>query len=166
MALIVEDGTGKADADSYCSLAAASARHTALGNAAWAALANDAAREVALRQATQYMLQTYRSRWAGSRVSSTQALDWPRYDVWVDGFPILSDIVPPEVVNACADLALKASAGELAPDVAAPVTEKTVGPITVKYVQGARQTVQYRAVDGLLAPFLTGGGNAIKVVRA
>ena len=81
MSLICEDGSGKSDSESYISVADASSYHTARGNTAWAALATDALREAALRRATDYMRQAYRSRWQGYKVNEDQALDWPRYDV-------------------------------------------------------------------------------------
>ncbi len=111
MALITEDGSGKADAESFASVADADAWHAARGNAAWAAL-TAGEKEINLRKATDYMQQSYRSAWAGQRVTSTQALDWPRYDVPLKDLPgsyYPSDTVPAEVRNACIMLALKAS---------------------------------------------------------
>jgi hypothetical protein len=175
MALIVEDGTGKADADTYCSLADATSYHAAMGNTAWAALANDTLREQALRRAAAYMVQTYRTRWAGYRVSKTQALDWPRYDVpqsdTVDGDGAAyyaNNVVPVEVRNACAELALRASAGSLLSDEGREVLEQTVGPITTKYARGGDQSKRYTAVDALLAGLLESpkGGVMMRLVRA
>lgn len=174
MALIVEDGTGKSDAESYSSVADATTYHTARGNAAWAALASDTIREQLLRKATDYMVATYRTRWAGYRKTTTQAVDWPRYEV-----PILdsategtyaafyaSDEVPTAVARACAELALRAIDGDLAADLDVPVTSEQVGPISVTYAEGARQTKTYRAVDAMLAPFFEASGGMIKVSRA
>lgn len=175
MALITEDGTGRADAESYCSLADATTYHAAMGNAAWAALATDALREQALRRATAYMGQTYRLRWSGYRKTDAQALDWPRYDAVKPDSTVgrfmayYSDsIVPTEVRNACAELALKASVGELLADVGQAVTERTVGPITTKYALGSVAVKRYPAVDRLLAPLLADGGNSssVRVVRS
>lgn len=177
MALVVEDGTGRADADSYATLEAALARHTALGNAAWAAIASDALREQALRRATEYMVGTYRLRWSGVRKSTTQALDWPRDAVPLpdspgsyhgdrDYFP--SNQVPQEVVNACIDLALKAATSTLAPDLGRAVRRRKVGPIDTEYEPGASQVTQYRAIDLALAPFLrnASGGAMMRIRRA
>jgi hypothetical protein len=66
MTLTVEDGTGKADAESYISVADADTYFTARNNATWAALSTSD-KEAALRKATDYMLQAYRVRWAGMR---------------------------------------------------------------------------------------------------
>jgi len=175
VAIVVEDGTGKADAESYISVSDASSYHSARGNAAWAALASDTVREQCLRKATEYMGQVYGEAWAGYRVSSTQALDWPRYevprrDIGAVGYLLAfwaSDAVPEAVQRACAELALRAASGDLLADLGQPAIEKTVGPITVRYAEGARQTKRYPAVDGMLTPFLKAGGtSAIQVVRA
>jgi hypothetical protein len=176
MALIVEDGTGKPDAESYISVADATAYFAARGNETWAALADDTAREVLLRKATDYMQAAYAGKWAGQRVSAYQALDWPRAYVArrdvVGGYgpaPVYwpNDEVPETVRRACAELAVRAAAGDLSPDLTAQVKQETVGPISVTYADGARQSTAFRAVDSMLSPFFLGGGTGqVAIVRA
>lgn len=167
MALIVETGSGASDSESYISVADADTYFSKRGFALWATLTT-AQKEEALRRGTDFMGQLYRERWAGLRVKSTQALDWPRYDVprrdYGDYYE--STIVPTEVKNACAELAYRASSETLAPDLGVPVASKTVGPISITYAAGARQHKVYRAVENLLAPLLKASGSLIKVVRA
>lgn len=181
MAIVVEDGTGKADAESYISVADASTYHTARGNTAWAALASDTVREQMLRRATEYITGKYRLRWKGYRVSATQALDWPRSLVvrpdyayaGSNGQTVIggdyyfpSDEVPVEVVRACAELALRAISGPLADDLGQKVKREKVGPIENEYVDGAPATVTYTAIDNMLAPFLKSLGLFVPVTRA
>jgi hypothetical protein len=174
MALVVEDGSGLSTAESYISVADATTYHAARANTAWADVADDATREALLRKATDFMVATYRERWAGYRVSTTQALDWPRYEVpfkdaTVGGtFPSYYDSneVPVAVQRACAELALRAIDGDLAPDLDAPVVREKVGPIETEYAVGARQSTVFRAIEGLLSPFFVSGGGQLKVVRA
>ena len=168
MALEVEDGTGKSTAESYISVADASSYHAARGNTAWAALATDALREAALRKATDFMRQVYRSRWQGYKVNEDQALDWPRYYVEVEGYAIDSDIVPTEIKNACAELALRASAADLNPDLTQGVAREKVGQIEVEYDKASPQFTRYRAIDALLSPYLKagGGGCSMGVIRS
>lgn len=168
MALIVEDGSGKADSESYMSVADSIEYHTKRGNVAWLGLTTAEAKERALRKATDYMTGTYRTSWKGQRLSQAQRLDWPRWDVCVDGYPVSSTVVPPEVAGACAELALRVLTGELRPDEEAQVTEVKIGPITEKYAEGSRQGRKFTAVDNMLGPFLKGGGSGstIPVVRA
>lgn len=168
MSLICEDGSGKSDSESYISVADASNYHTVRGNTAWAALATDALREAALRRATDYMRQAYRARWQGYKVNEDQALDWPRYDVEVEGYAVDSDIVPTEVKNACAELALRASAADLNPDLTQGVLSEQVGSIQVTYDKASPQFTRYRAIDALLSPYLKagGGGCSMGLIRS
>ena len=168
MTLIVEDGSGKSDSESYISVADASSYHTARGNTAWAALATDALREAALRRATDYMRQAYRSRWQGYKVNEDQALDWPRYNVVVEGYAVDSDIVPTEIKNACAELALRASAADLNPDLTQGVAREKVGQIEVEYDKASPQFTRYKAIDAILSPYLKagGGGCSMGLIRS
>lgn len=176
MALVVETGQAGADSESLASVAYCDTYHAGRANAAWAAL-DTAGKEAALRKATDYMEEIYRLMWSGYRRTDTQALSWPRYevprpDIAANAFYGYGvgyydfDSVPVEVQRACAELALRASAGDLAPDLDRPTTSEQVGPIAVTYAVGAREFVRYRAIDNLLAPFLTGSGNSMKIVRA
>lgn len=165
MALIVEDGSGRTDSESYISVANATARHAAFGNTAWADLATDE-KEQALRRATAHMEQAYRTRWTGQRINSTQALSWPRAWVVVDGYSVDSDIVPADIANACADLAFKAASGDLNPDIERAVIREKVGPLETEYSAHSPQSTRYRAIDMALAPYLKGSSAMATLVRA
>lgn len=168
--LIVEDGTGLADADSYCSREFADAFLAARGLTLWAGMLEDE-RDQALRRATEHMLRVYRRRWLGYRATTTQALDWPRVDVPMADAAVVDGVVPeypegtvPAVVQqACAALAFKAAFGDLAPDDGGQrVKRETIGPITTEYEFVVKKLP---AIDGLLAPLL-GTPSAIRIVRA
>lgn len=166
MALETEDGTGKASAESLITVAYADTYFTGRGITNWATLST-AEKEQALRRATDYMEQAYGQQWKGARTTDAQALSWPRYDVCANGFDVDSDVVPMAVQRACAEMALKAAAGELAPDVGRLAKRETVDVITVEYESGAVPHVRYRAVDNLLAPYLESvGGGSVKAYRA
>lgn len=170
MALEVEDGTGKANAESFVSVADATAYHAARGNAAWAALATDEVREQCLRKATDYMQQMYRSRWAGWRMTATQRLEWPRDGVIKSpGLPFPSyyanNIVPEEVENACAELALKAATAALAPDLDRAKSSVTVGPLSVTYDPASPEAKRYRAVEASIIHMLIDTGNSVFLTR-
>ena len=168
MSLEVELGTGSATAESYISVADASTYHSNRGNTAWASLSTDAIREQCLRKATDFMRQAYRSRWQGYKVNEDQALDWPRYGVEVEGYAVDSDIVPTEVKNACAELALKASSADLNPDLTQGVLSEQVGSISVTYDKNSPQRTRYAAIDAMLAPYLKagGGGCSMGLIRS
>lgn len=173
MTITVEDGTGKADAESFCTVAFADQYFSARSVAAWA-VGTDADKEARLRKATDYLEQLYRQSWAGYRVTSTQALSWPR--AWVPlpdtpgGYASLpayvpNNTVPDAVKKACAELALRAISGDLAPDVERVTTSETVGPITVQYSDSAPAVTTYRVIENLLRPYF-GNGNPLSVSLA
>jgi len=164
MALTVENGTGLSNAESYISVADASTRLAGLGFTTWATMST-AEMEQALRRATAYMERAYRSRWAGTRILRDQALAWPRYGAYADGYCITSTIVPVDVANACAELAFKAASGDLQEDVVQRVIREKVGPLETEYSEYGDQSVGYRAIDAMLAPYMMGGGIA-RVIRA
>lgn len=162
MALTVETGAGAADAEAFISVADADAYFAARGNATWAAL-DTAAKEQNLRKGAEYLEAFY--RWKGDRATTTQALSWPRAGVTVDGVDVASDAVPVAIQRANAELAVRASAADLAADEGPQVKQEAVGPISVTYADGARQNPRYAAVDAMLAAYVRGGG-AVQVVRA
>ncbi|GGA05625.1 DnaT-like ssDNA-binding protein [Dyella caseinilytica] len=177
MALIVEDGTGLPDAEAYISAADASAYFAARGVVAWAAL-SVADQESALRAGCDFMESRY--TWQGERTTASlrlaygyavpsstvpQGLSWPRRGVRADGVNLPADQVPVQIARANAELALRASAGELAPDEGSQVTRETIGPITTEYAAGARQNPRYAAVEALVSRFTLAAGG-IAVVRA
>lgn len=163
MTLIVETGTGSATAESFCSVADADARHTAFGNTAWTG--TDADKEAALRRATAFLEQRYRSNWKGTKLYRAQALSWPRYGAIVDGWDIESTVVPEEVKNACADLAVKALTTDLNADLTRAVIREKVGPLETEYSEHSPQSTRYVSIDQALSPFLRGGGASVRLVR-
>lgn len=175
MTLITEDGTGKVDAESYATVAEADTRLAAFGNTAWAAYSTSA-KEIRLRIATDYMVNTYRSLWKGYRTNATQALDWPR--TYVDkpdalggysSFPNYydDDEIPTEIKSACIDLAARADdADTLAPDIERVERKVKVGPIEVEYEPNSAAATIYRAIETKLRPFLSGGGMMTRLVRS
>jgi hypothetical protein len=164
MALIVEDGTGKSTSESYISVSDASTYFTARAVTAWAALATDAIREAALRKATEYMIAQYRDRWQGYRMYPlVQALCWPRYDVVIEGVSLDDDVIPEIIKRACCELALRASAADLAPDLKQNKTSITVGPIRTDYDKSSPQAKRYRAIDAMLAPYMRVGSNNVSM---
>ena len=175
MTLTVEDGTAKTDAESFISVADADTYFTNRGNATWAALTT-AQKEQALRKATDYMEAMYRARWKGYVKTATQALAWPRSFVYLEPFVVgavgaypylVSDTTVPDIVkHACAELAVKASAAELAPDLEVAVTREKIDVIEVEYDVNALPYKQYRLVDRLLSRYLVGSGASIELIAS
>lgn len=175
MTIVVETGAGLSTAETYCTVAEATTYFSNIGDAAWAALASDAVREQSLRKAVEFMLGRYRSRWAGFRKTTTQALDWPRSLVPIKDAPNLygnsasyydDASVPAAIKNACASLALRAASAALLADQSRTKKSVTVGPITTVYDDVAGQAIVYAEIDAMLAPYLKNSGNQVAVVRA
>lgn len=168
--LIVEDGTGLADANGYISVTDADAFFTARADAAWTG--SSAAKEAAIIRATDYIEGRFGGRARGSRLTETQALAFPREEFDHPELGVISG-VPAQVARACALFAKRALTVDLDPDpvrdasgrVVVAKTEK-VGPITetTGYLQGASAAPEYPAADRLMRPFLIGGG-ARRVIR-
>ena len=163
MALIVETGSAAAASESYASVAQADTYFANRGITIWAPL-QIAEKEQALRRATDFM-SSY--AWAGSRVNATQALDWPRSGLYVNGFDVAMTSIPLAVQTACMELALRAAAGELAPDIGRQKIRVKVGPIETQYSDTAAPHTKYRAIDNLLSAYLSyvTGGITVGLVR-
>jgi hypothetical protein len=165
MALIVEDGTGLSNSESYASVLEFQTYHANIGNDV--TLLPDTVIEQLLRRATQYMVAVYRQRWQGRRTLQAQALDFPRYDVFVDGYSVLSNIVPLEIKNACCELAFKANGGELLADQTQKVIREKVDVIEVEYSELSPAQTRYTQIDSLLSIFLSSANSfEAKTIRA
>lgn len=128
------DGNHVAGANSYITVAFFRDYHTQRGNALPAAAAQDSAVEQALVRATDYL--DGRFRFVGQRVyGREQSTEWPRSDARdADGYDVNG--VPPEVMEAVAEYALRSFLRPLNPDPTrdasgAVVTSRSeqVGPI-------------------------------------
>lgn len=172
MALIVENGTGLIDANSYITVAYADTYHSNRGNAAWATLTTTV-KEQLLIKSTDYIEQVYRLRWLGYRHTEDQALSFPRDEVPRRDFTFLNqfsyypnDVVPNEIKSACAELALKANNEVLAPDIARIAKREKVASLEVEYDIYSPAYVVFRAIDNIVAPFLSSlTGNVKRVTR-
>lgn len=177
MTLIVEDGTRKPDAEAYCSVAFADAWHLSRGMTTWATM-SEAEKEAAIRRAAHFLTWLYRPRWLGWRATVGQALDWPReYVPRMDG-PLNpgyyeNNIVPIEVQQANAELAFKAAAGDLMPDVdrSSAIKREKVDVLEVEYHDRAPLMKRFQSIEQMLAPLLSSvstasGGGTLKVSRA
>lgn len=171
--LTVETGTGSSSSNCYISYADANAYFLARGIDAWAA-ATQTDREEAIIRGAQYLENTYRLRWIGSRANRDQALAWPRRSsVWgygdsvgyltdQDGWYINQNEVPSRVASANAEAALLViQAVDLEPRLerGGAVISQTdkAGPVStsVTYASGASERDRITAIDGYLSGLIT-----------
>ena len=173
LTLIKEDGTGKTDANSYASAADGDAYHDGhLYASAWTGATADQ-KAAALVMATRLIDAEY--QFGGTRVKTTQALQWPRQDCrdpdadgWAGG-TVLDTVVPKAVVDATCELARELL---IADRTAAPAGEG------LKYYNDAGQQTGYdkndtrpvipRVAQAMLAKFgsmLKSKSGAVALVR-
>lgn len=164
MALTVETGAGVAGADSYASQEFISSywsgrSHNALA-ATWAG-AESAKMDGAAREATAYLDAIYGQFYRGVRAGYLQGLLWPRSRALDDEGMPMPDL-PPELMAAVAELAVRALSGPLSTDaeIQGAITSQTVKvdviSESIDYGEGARLEPKYGAIDGILAPILNG----------
>ena len=150
MAIEVEDGTGKANAVAYVSLAFVSSYQAARGRAAWSTLASDAVREQCIVRATDYIDLRFGHKFRGWKQSKAQALQWPRRDA-VDNSGHSLDDVPTLLQRATAEYALITGlVGELAARPAPPAGTQVVATGVVTAGNGASGAL--RALTEIVGP--------------
>lgn len=159
MALIVEDGTGKSDAESYLSVADCDTYWTKHGDPTTWSGATTAAKEEALRMATQYLDVVYGARFRGYRVDEDQSLAWPRSGIIDrDGYEVPDDALPSKLEEATAEAAHRhiTETDGLIPDLDNPGTvgelEQQIGPLRerIKYTGGNSPIKRFRIIQMLL----------------
>lgn len=166
MALILEDGTGRADAQSFVSIATiadwASARGLTFSG-------SDTVKEQNAQKAFDYLRNARRFRkWRGTLLSALQRGPYPRTGVVLPDGSVLPDgVIPWQLTDAQCALAVMSSGGvALQGSIAnggAALVSKTIGPISKTFAQPqpgggpfslAAETI-FTEVIGYLAPLLS-----------
>lgn len=120
MALIIEDGTGKSDANAYDSLENIRAYLIARGRMTVAEEGEEPDIETVYTpnitegmviQATQDIDNLYESLFSGLRAVDGQALAFPRSDAYMFGQAVADYTVPQRIKNALAEMCLYAASG-------------------------------------------------------
>lgn len=158
MALIVEDGTGRADAEAYQGVAAFKAYCDGRGMAY--AGNTDTQIEIALRKATDVIDTKF--RYKAARLVSGQALEFPRTGLMDhSGYTVTG--VPARVMRACNELAFRALTEDIAPDLdrGGRVQSESVGPLSVTYAADAPAGRTFTLAENLLAPYVRGDGDML-----
>lgn len=170
MTIVVEDGTGLANADAFVSVAWFRAWADARGKANIDF--TDEEIEQAIVRASDYLSESF--AWAGYRLNERgaaggrQALAWPRVGVTdKSGYGLPSDEVPAEVQKATAEIVVKelASPGAMAPVYNAQerVKSERFGSVAFEYdmsntsAHSARPVIL--AVMDLIGEFLAAGAS-------
>ena len=160
MAVVVEDGSIVANANSY-------ADETALDDyAAARGVTITGDQEQRLVQAMDYIEN---QAFLGSKLTKAQTTQWPRSGVTIDGFTVEEDEIPTELINAQLATALSIDGGNNPlSDLGRETKREKVGDLEVEYADSAREDTELRAVDTWLSKLLVGGGGNgyVEIVRA
>jgi hypothetical protein len=155
--------------DTYLSVIDADVYWSKKNNATWSN-ASINSKEAALIEATQYIDGAF--EFIG-RQDIENVLAWPRFDVCITsgnfaGINYDSTTIPPQIENACAELALEALSGLLMPsqDRGGMTKKEKVDVIEVEYSEFAPTQKTYDFVALLLKPLIAGGSNSNKLIRA
>jgi hypothetical protein len=157
MAIVVEDGTGKADAESFVTVAEAqafaSARSLTLP-------APEADVEKLLVKAADFILGL-EPQFKGLRSEEYQRLPFPRYNVTLHGWLVNSNEIPAPLKEAQIRLAISANTNELRPDgTGREVVRQKIGPIETEYSKQGSGTInpQFNQAMDFLRPLFRSGG--------
>ena len=157
MALIVEDGTGVTSANSYVSTTTlttfATARSYTLVSGA----------ETLLVQAMDYLESL---SYKGLKKGYSQYLQWPRYDVYIDGYYVDSNIIPQQLKDAQCQVAIAIDQGtDMMQDIVRQVTREKVGDLEVQYATGSVNSTTNIKIRSALWKILENGGG-LRVTKA
>lgn len=180
--LIKEDGTGKADANTYLLLEDMATYCAAnLYTEAWER-SEEVTQEAALKMATRLVDELF--QFNGYKTNPAQALQWPRLQCpnpditagvpglrfYPPGSYLDETKVPKEIINATAALALELLAGNRLQDYSGQgVSEFKVGPIEAKLDKKDKVPVIPVYIQHLLSKFgayAGRAGGAVKLIRA
>ena len=165
--LIIEDGTGVANANSYVTDAEYKAYANLRGKAV---AATQPERETFLILAMDY-IESHRKQFQGTKTDYTQSLQWPRVAVEIDDYSVASDSIPQELKSAQMEAALISESTALMKtgDTSNLASFSVDGVYSESYHQGGSwETVRTDTVDVLLEVLLnnTGSGINARGIRA
>ena len=142
MALVIENGQGLSNSESYVDVDYVDAYFLKRGINEWASLTN---REQLIIRAMDYIENNY--TYQGTKLISTQALQFPRL---INGETVYSIAIK----NALCELALKSNEDDLLADTDKTTIREKVGALEVEYDPNQDNTKSYNYVNKLLAPYL------------
>lgn len=156
-AIIIEDGTGKTDSNSYASEAELTTYAADRG------ITITGTNNILLIQAMDYIEE---QNFKGDKNTKEQALQWPRFNVWIDGFAINNDEIPQLLKDVQMEAALATDDGNnpLASVDRETKREKIDMAVEVEYMDGARSIKFNKALETKLKRLLKVGSTSITTV--
>ncbi len=106
----------------------------------------------------------------GDKFSNDQPLQWPRINVYIDGFLQDSDVIPQSLIEAQYETAIALNAGHdpLAATVVGVKRKKVYGAVEIEYKDNSSSAPIVLTINNKLSKLLKGnsGANQIRVGRA
>ena len=146
--LIVEDGSGLPNANSYCDLDYALEYCTNKGYTSWLSL-SEAEQKVFIIRGTEFVDNLY--MWKGRRGKGSQALSFPRLDLYDDDRYLINGI-PDKLKRACLEAAfLNSTSGAdtlfTTKDENGAIKRQKVDSLEVEYFSNQQSETNLNAVD-------------------
>lgn len=173
MSLILEDGTGLVNSNSYADVAEADAYFLSRNISSWDLLTTEA-KESALITATEYVDLAWGSRFKGRPLQPAQSLEFPRSNCY-SRYGQLIEGVPSQIKQAVSLYALYSTSSSLWANNSSQSSKEVkkkrvvVGPITTEteYTEGQRsdRKLYFPQADALMEKFLLGGSGNGGVIR-
>ena len=146
--LIVEDGTGLPNANSYCDLDYALEYCTMKGYTSWQSL-SETEQKVFIIRGTEFVDNFY--NWRGRKGKGSQALSFPRFDLYDDDNYLINGI-PDKLRKACLEAAFLNSSTDASTlfstkDENGAIKRQKVDSLEVEYFNNQQNETNLNAVD-------------------
>lgn len=152
--IIVEDGTIVAGANSYITEAELADYATARG-----LTITPGDEEMYIIESTDY-LETL--KFIGTKMTRDQSLQWPRYNVAIDGWSYLPTDIPPQLKNAQLVIALSISQGNSPiANIEAAVKRVKADVVEIEFADGAVVNTFVPAISAALKKLIRGSNNGM-----
>ena len=157
MALVLEDGSGLSNSNTYTLEATFDAWLLDRGYA----LVGVISTEALLHQSIDY-LETL--NYIGFKNTQAQALLWPRSGVYIDGYPFPFDEIPKQLIDAQFQIAYSIDQGvdPMATETQDIKMERVEGAVEVEYQDGSRTKSVITSVNRTLRKLLASSGASFR----
>lgn len=157
MAIIVEDGSIVENANSYVTTAELTAYATARG------ITLVADEEQLLIQAMDYIESL---SYKGVKITQLQNLQWPRANVYFDGYYFYTDQIPQELKNGQMATAIAIDQGYNPLDTQTQnIKRKRVDVLEIEYMDGSSSSPIVKSISSSLWKLLQSAGNGGNVLN-
>lgn len=154
--MIVEDGTGLPDAESYARLEDAASYHAAREEEAWME-ASETEQAAALVRACDYLERSYNHLFKGRKLAEGQRLSFPRQELGQDGMRYRW-LIEAQCMAALLELKNPGILTE-SPSMAGRIRSEREGLVSRSYTPGMASGRRFESIHALVAPYITSPSN-------